>query len=228
MRFQISLALGACLVVSAPASLVSVGPFGTAQEKFEGSVTLVGHPTSAYLPGIDATLAITDSGDGIGEGAYLTLYDNDKDTPTANFGLGAPGRWAGTRDTTALGVESNTLAITATFSFNEPVKSFGGYFQSAMFSADQSRWPIEVDFLKDGKSILSAFENAEFVPSTQSDDLVWQGWSFSDGSSFDTVVMSSSYLAMDDLRVATSPVPEPATLAALATGVLGLARRRRR
>ncbi|GAC14673.1 PEP-CTERM sorting domain-containing protein [Aliiglaciecola lipolytica] len=105
--------------------------------------------------------------------------------------------------------------------FNESLSSFGGYFNS-LFTTTSST----ISFFDDGNLIAQDDITVGFG------NYNWQGWEATQGSAFDSVVIShssitsSSFLIFDALRANKAVVPEPSTLAILALGLIGLASRK--
>ncbi|HUU94735.1 MAG TPA: PEP-CTERM sorting domain-containing protein [Phycisphaerae bacterium] len=211
MRLAVCLVV-ALLTVPALAAVIPVGPFvGDLQESWESFQNYWDDPDH-FMD--DPSLIF--GGTAEISNAYMVVYE-----PSAGvgFGLGYYGNAQVVDGTKGHGLDTGWPASSATINFDDPVLQFGGYWGAADIDGYPTV-PIGFDFY-DGDGELIDSVTVQYGDDTGQGTLMWFGWSSDVG--IETVVYTGSFVVNDYLQATL--VPEPASLALLALGVLVLRRR---
>jgi hypothetical protein len=197
--------------------------------------TNVGGISGVSLFGGNAALTYTNSPS---DGSTYSIYN----TTTATFGLAsAPNALVYTKDggSQGLGVDAPSAPgapVSVTISLLPGVSDqyFAGFFQAAYFENDPTNpytGQITFTFYDNSTTpVESLIESTHPDPNNLSGKLVGMAFAFDPSYSYTSVTISGVGLAMDSLRIASTPLatPEPGSYAALGLGVGILALRRRR
>ncbi len=210
--------LAACLAGAANAQISPTAAFsGALHESFE-SFTLGSGANSFGIMGNQATLSST---------APNYFYEDWTGLAgNHHFSLGAKG-WAQVEQGgKGLGMDSSTFGTT-TITFNSPVSQFGGYWNYAETLQGFNQFLITVK-LYDSSDVqigTTQLVNVPLVGDLLDPSMHWGGWTST--TPIAKVVYNGLGVVLDNVN-AGGVVPEPAPIAAVGIGLLGLMRRRRK
>lgn len=191
------------------AQIVATGPFaGALFDDFESYPNYLagGNYNSLNVMGGGATFQSNNAS------PQIYIYD----VLSATWGLGSYGQANVTSGVQGLGLFDSLAPVTVGMTFATPVTRFGG-----MMATDSNQLGIvTLDFYDAANNLMGSdtFDSGSSI-------MQWQGWQ-SLGNPIARIEFGNNWApVMDDITA--DPVPEPATMIALAAGVAALARRRK-